>query len=145
MREVHLHKFSFNYLSSIQSLVLGGSPHGICRYMIPYESEPWHAASIPAEIVSFSWVLYSCFIFVHLWGKRCSSCAGGVVPAAPLGLVSAPSTSWRLVPAVHQGRPAWRAPFPPHSCSVPTEHTSVREPLCRERPCLGFQTCTASP
>ena len=37
------------------------------------------------------------------------------------------------------------APFPLCSCSVPAKHTSVWEPPCQKRPCLGFQTCAVSP
>lgn len=84
---------------------------------MPDECEPWHAASVPAEAVSSSWVLYSCFTFVHLRGKRCpvqvTWCQR--LPGAGFGarqeLVLGPSRS----PGTASTAGSVPAPFPLHS------------------------------
>lgn len=147
VREVHLHDSSH---------LITSAPFGAwCWVHCVGFADPRYlthlshgAASMPAEIASFPRMLYSFFTFEHLRGKRFFPVPATQCQWFPRG--------WFWCPA---GAGAWSQPFSGDSStagsvpalfllryrSVPTEHSGAWELPCQERPCLGLQTCAASP
>lgn len=133
VREVNLHN-SCHLITSAPFRAWCCKVHcmgfGDTQYLVRLSTEPCYTELILAEIVSFPWLFYSCFIFVHLWGGFSLSCASGAIPLVSLALVSAcrlglarcqpslfhTSFSWRW--------PAWglRSLWAQHESSAPAWH-----------------------